>query len=138
MDVDPKDLTRIDLVFKSWIYSTVSDQPLLRMILKKKSTAYGVWQTLEDCFHDNKDNTAMQLKSELRNIAMGDSSVTNYNTRIKTISNMLENLGSPVFERNLLSNTLSRLSQKLLCYCHHHQIHKTYPLFYGSSIHIVS
>ena len=82
------------------------------MILKKKAIAHSIWVDLEKLFRDNKENKALQLESELRNITMGDSLVTDYCTRIKTIADLLENLDAPVPERNLVSYTLSGLTKK--------------------------
>nr|KAJ0197156.1 hypothetical protein LSAT_V11C700354450 [Lactuca sativa] len=95
LPVDQKEWNKIDSIVKSWIYSTVSHS-LLQMILKRKATAHGLWVALEDLFRTNKDQKAMQLEDQLRNITMGDLSVNDYCTKIKGISYMLENLGSPV------------------------------------------
>lgn len=66
------------------------------MILKKKSIAYGIWQNLEELFRTSKENKAMQLENQLRNIVMGDLFVNDYCTKIKSIVDMLYNLGDPV------------------------------------------
>ncbi|KAL4570763.1 hypothetical protein LXL04_026425 [Taraxacum kok-saghyz] len=108
---DMKEWNRLDSIVKFWIYSTIS-QSLLHMILKKKSTAYDVWYRLEDLFRENEDSRVMQLENELRNITMGDSSVTDYCTRIKTIADMLDNLEAPVPEHNLLAYKLAGLTKK--------------------------
>lgn len=66
------------------------------MILKKKSIAYGIWQNLEELFRTSKENKAMQLENQLRNIVMGDLFVNDCCTKIKSIVDMLYNLGDPV------------------------------------------
>lgn len=110
-EIDDTEWIRVDSIVKSWLYSTLA-QPLLHMILKKKAIAHSIWVDLEKLFRDNKENKALQLESELRNITMGDSLVTDYCTRIKTIADLLENLDAPVPKRNLVSYTLSGLTKK--------------------------
>lgn len=102
---------RLDSIVKSWIYSTLS-QPLLHMILKKNSSAYGVWNRLELLFRENKHTTSIQLDSEIRNITQGDSSISDYCSRIKTLADLLENLENSVPEINLVSYALNGLSTK--------------------------
>lgn len=109
--VDQKEWNKIDSIVKSWIYNTLS-QSLLQMILKKKSMTYVIWCDLEDLFCTNKENKAMQLENQLRNIVMGDLSVNDYYTKIKAIADMLDNLVAPIPKRNLVSYTLNGLTQK--------------------------
>lgn len=83
------------------------------MALKKKCVVYVLWNTFENLFCDKKENKALQLETQIRNITMDDSSVTNYRTRIKHIADLLQNIDAPVLERNLIVYTLSGLSPKL-------------------------
>lgn len=62
------------------------------MILKWGTYARQAWLTIERLFCNNKDSRAIQLDAELRNISMGDLSVTTYCTKIKSIADLLENL----------------------------------------------
>lgn len=48
------------------------------MVLKKDMTAREAWTSLQTLFHDNKDARAMQLDNDLRNVEIGDLSVTAY------------------------------------------------------------
>lgn len=82
------------------------------MVLKKKAGAHGLWTTLEELFRTNKEHKATQLRNQLRNITMGELPVNDYCTNIKGILDMLENLGSSVPKRNLVSYTMSDLTQK--------------------------
>lgn len=54
----------------------------------------------------------MELDDELRNITIGDSTIMEYYTRIKSISDLLTNIGSPMPERNLVIYTINGLSPK--------------------------
>ncbi|XP_023729628.1 uncharacterized protein LOC111877339 [Lactuca sativa] len=90
---DDEEWNRINYVVKSWLYATLFES-LLQMILKRNATASQIWKNLEDLFRDNKDAKVIQLDNELRNIVMGDSSVTDYCARINSIAYLLDNIES--------------------------------------------
>lgn len=108
---DDADWLRMNSMVKSWIYATLS-QPLLNTVLKSSSTAGKLWTTLESLFRDNRDAKIIQLDNELRNIVMGDSNITQYYARIQTICDVLENIGSTVPEKNIVTYLINGLSQK--------------------------
>ncbi|KAL7582106.1 uncharacterized protein LOC111896828 [Lactuca sativa] len=85
----------IDAIVKGWIYGTLT-QPLLQSIIKKNTTAYDVWSSLENRFHDNKDTRAMELDIEIRNLSMSDSSMDDYINRVSKLADMLDNIGASV------------------------------------------
>ncbi|GJV42363.1 WRKY family transcription factor [Tanacetum coccineum] len=72
--VDPIHETNDSLVVM-WIYSTISPK-LVEMVVDVVSTAYGVWKKLKDLFLDNKDARITQLDNEIRNMSIGNSSIT--------------------------------------------------------------
>ncbi|GJZ42626.1 hypothetical protein Tco_0589881, partial [Tanacetum coccineum] len=72
--VDPLHDTNDSLVVM-WIYATISPK-LVEMIVDVDSTAHGVWNRLKDLFHDNKDARITQLDNEIRNMAIGNLSIT--------------------------------------------------------------
>lgn len=74
---DDKAWTKVDTLIKMWIYNTVSN-PILQMIMKRGLTARQVWKTLDDLFQSNKSAKAMQLNEDLRNIRIGDLTITEY------------------------------------------------------------
>ncbi|KAJ9543577.1 hypothetical protein OSB04_023284 [Centaurea solstitialis] len=102
---------RLDSLVKLWIYGTIS-QSLLQMILKKHSSAYQVWTALESLFRDNKDARAIELENELRSLVLGDRNITAYCHQIKTISDLLANIDSPVPEKTLVTYLINGLSDK--------------------------
>ncbi|KAJ9535086.1 hypothetical protein OSB04_un001838 [Centaurea solstitialis] len=108
---DDKEWCKVDSIVKQWIYGTIS-QTLLQTILKNDSTARDVWQAIENLFRDNKEAKALELDNELRNIVIGDSTIMEYCSRIKGISDLLTNIGSPVSERNLVTYAINGLSPK--------------------------
>lgn len=54
----------------------------------------------------------MQLNEDLRNIQLGDLSITKYCHKIKVISDLLENIGKPIDETTLVMHTVNGLSEK--------------------------
>ncbi|KAL4588677.1 hypothetical protein LXL04_001570 [Taraxacum kok-saghyz] len=102
---------RTDSIVKSWMYGTLSTS-LLHMIFKKQATAFDVWSTLEKVFRDNKASKVIQLDRELRNITIGNSSVTDYCNRIKSLADRLEHMDSKVPDTNLVAYMLNGLSPK--------------------------
>lgn len=66
---------KVDTLIKMWIYNTVS-KPILQMIMKRGLTVRQVWNTLDDMFQSNKSAKAIQLNEDLRNIEIGDLTVT--------------------------------------------------------------
>lgn len=69
------------------------------MILHKKVTAIQVWTDLEILLKRQQRCKAIQLDNELRNIVIGNFSITDYCIRIKTIVNRLHNIDATVSER---------------------------------------
>ncbi|CAH1430622.1 unnamed protein product [Lactuca virosa] len=100
-----------DSIVKQWLYGTLT-QPLIQSILIPDATDVQLWKAIEDLFRDNKEANAIELENQLRNIVIGDSTVMEYYTRIKTISDLLANIGSKVPERTLVTYALNDLSSK--------------------------
>ncbi|XP_010474871.2 PREDICTED: uncharacterized protein LOC104754388 [Camelina sativa] len=100
-----------DGLVKMWIYGTIADS-LTETILKPKSTARDLWLSLEGNFRDNKENRALQLENELRTITIGDLSVQEYCRKIKSLSDLLTNVDSPVSDRQLVMHCLNGLNEK--------------------------
>ncbi|EOA19162.1 hypothetical protein CARUB_v10007839mg, partial [Capsella rubella] len=94
-----------------WIYGTVSEQ-LLDTILKAKSKARDIWLTLEELFCDNKEARSLQCDNEPRTLEIGDKSITDYTHKLKSLSDLLANLDSPIFNRALVMHMLNGLSDK--------------------------
>ncbi|XP_010496488.1 PREDICTED: uncharacterized protein LOC104773550 [Camelina sativa] len=100
-----------DGLVKMWIYATIIDS-LTETILKSKSTARDLWLALENQFRDNKESRALQLENELRTITIGDLTVQEYCRKLKTLSNLLANVDSPVSDRALVMHCLNGLNEK--------------------------
>lgn len=96
---------------KMWIYRTISDA-LMETILKPKSTTRDLWLELENLFRDNKESRAIQLDNELRTITTGDLSIQDYCRQLKSLSDLLANVDSPVTDRALVMHFLNGLTEK--------------------------
>lgn len=108
---DPEEWNTVDNIVKQWIYGTLS-QPVLQSILKSDAKAADVWCSIQALFHENKETKAIELDDELRNLVIGDSTIMEYCNKIKSISDLLANIGAPVPERNLVTYAINGLSQK--------------------------
>ncbi|CAH1439500.1 unnamed protein product [Lactuca virosa] len=85
---------------------------MLQSVLKPDSTAADIWQTIQDLFHENKETKIIELDDELRHLSIGNQSILEYCSKVKSISDLLTNLGSPVDETNLVIYTINGLSSK--------------------------
>ncbi|XP_023756044.1 uncharacterized protein LOC111904528 [Lactuca sativa] len=102
---------RKDSIVKSWLYATLSI-PLLNMIFKKQAIAFEIWENLEKVFHDNKASKIIQVDQELRNISLGNASITYYSNKIKSLDDRLEHMDAKVSEANLVAYVINGLSPK--------------------------
>ncbi|XP_010484948.1 PREDICTED: uncharacterized protein LOC104763245 [Camelina sativa] len=100
-----------DGLVKMWIYGTISPS-ILDTVLKSRCTARELWVTIENLFRDNKEDRAIQLENELRSFTIGDLSVHDYCQKLKSISDLLANVDSPITERSLVIHMLNGLSDK--------------------------
>ncbi|CAI9296857.1 unnamed protein product [Lactuca saligna] len=71
-----------------------------------------LWKAIKDLFCDNKEANAIELENQLRNITIGESTVMEYYTCIKSISDLLANISSKVPERTLVTYAINGLSSK--------------------------
>ncbi|GKF33285.1 WRKY family transcription factor, partial [Tanacetum coccineum] len=83
----PLDLDKLN--YNSW-------SSLFQRFYDVDSTAHGVWNRLKDLFHDNKDARITQLDNEIRNMAIGNLSITDFFQQLKSKADRLANLESPV------------------------------------------
>ena len=98
-------------IAKQWLFGTLF-QPFIQTILIPDATTAQLWNAIEDLFRDNKEANAIELENQLRNIVIGDSTIMEYYTCIKTISDLLANIGSQVPERTLVTYSRNGLSSK--------------------------
>nr|GEW56808.1 hypothetical protein [Tanacetum cinerariifolium] len=85
-----------------WMYSTISPK-LMEMVIDDDTSAHGIWKRLKDLFHNNKDARVTQLDNEIRNMAIGSLSVTDFFQEIKSKADRLANLDSSVKDTSLVT-----------------------------------
>lgn len=106
-----EDWEKRDNLVKLWLYGTIS-KALVKRVLKKGLKACDIWKSLKDVFHDNKDTRAMQLDNELRNLSIGNLTVTQYFTKIKDMADLLANMEAPVSDKSLVTYAVNGLGNK--------------------------
>ncbi|PWA51548.1 hypothetical protein CTI12_AA443210 [Artemisia annua] len=106
-NTDPHHETNDSLVVM-WMYSTISPK-LVDMVIDDTTLAHEVWDRLKDLFHNNKDARIIQLDNEIRNMAIGSMSVTDYFQEVKSKADRLANLGSKVGDSSLVTYTINGL-----------------------------
>ncbi|GKB37400.1 Toll/interleukin-1 receptor domain-containing protein [Tanacetum coccineum] len=62
--------------------------------------------------HDNKDARITQLDNEIRNMSIGNTSITNFFQQIKSKSDRLANLESPVKDSSLVTYAINGIRSK--------------------------
>ncbi|XP_074321456.1 uncharacterized protein LOC141657966 [Silene latifolia] len=92
----------IDSRVLQWIYGSVSDELLLR-ILEVDSTAYEAWIRLKNHFHNNKGSRAAALEHEFTHMSLEKaSSLDDYCQKLRDIATQLNDVGSKVDDQRLV------------------------------------
>lgn len=102
---------KLDSIVKSWIYGTITPS-LLQNIFEKNLTARKAWVSLHNHFHINKEAKFIQLDNQLRNITLGNMSINDYCTKIKTMTDLLSNMDKSVPDENLVAYTVKGLPRR--------------------------
>ncbi|XP_010424379.1 PREDICTED: uncharacterized protein LOC104709468 [Camelina sativa] len=113
LPANPEDISwrESDGLVKMWIYGTISSS-LLDTVLKTRCSARELWLIIENLFRDNKEARAIQLDNDLRSLTIGDLTVHDYCQKLKTLSDLLANVNSPVSDRVVVTYMLNGLSPK--------------------------
>ncbi|PWA82231.1 hypothetical protein CTI12_AA178870 [Artemisia annua] len=80
----------------------VEEEASPKQVVSTLGNAKELWDHLQGLFHDNKDARAISLDNELRSIKIGMMSINDYCTKIKSMADMLKNIGSSISEKNLV------------------------------------
>ncbi|XP_074283681.1 uncharacterized protein LOC141608217 [Silene latifolia] len=100
---DDKELREtIDATVLQWSYATISDD-LLQTVVEDDSAAMECWNHIHDIFQDNQHSRAVTLEPEFSHTMMEDfSSTSAYCQRLKSLTDQLKNIGSPVSDTRLV------------------------------------
>ncbi|GJS34071.1 ribonuclease H-like domain-containing protein [Tanacetum coccineum] len=85
-ETPPDEWLTADSIVQSWIYITLSDSLLERVLKSKPTTAKDAWDALEKIFTDNKRSKNVELVGELRTLDIGDQTVDAYFRKINSIA----------------------------------------------------
>ncbi|KAI3949981.1 hypothetical protein MKW92_017093 [Papaver armeniacum] len=98
---------KTDQLLLSWINATLTE-PILAQVVGLK-TAREVWSFLESSFASNNYARTLQLRIQLHHMQKGNSTITDYLSKIKNISDSLAAAAQPVSEPDLVLNALREL-----------------------------
>ncbi|KAJ0594581.1 putative RNA-directed DNA polymerase [Helianthus annuus] len=102
----------LDALVLQWIYSTMSDD-LLTRILDTKATAYSTWSKLEKIFLSNKKARAAALETKFCNLTLGAcASDEEYCQRLTDLANQLADVDQPVTESRLVLQLVRGLPEE--------------------------
>ncbi|GKB22141.1 ribonuclease H-like domain-containing protein, partial [Tanacetum coccineum] len=100
---------KLDFIIRTWITSTLSPTLQSRLVVLKPRTAKEAWDHLEEIFKDNKRPRAMALKTELRNLKLGDLTIDAYFRKLESIAFVLSGLGYPLTDEDIIHYALEGL-----------------------------
>ncbi|KAI3710146.1 hypothetical protein L2E82_39920 [Cichorium intybus] len=103
-ETDPTYLqwVEIDALVLQWIYSTLSDELMVR-ILESDTTAQEAWNKLKANFLNNKGSRAAALEQEFSNLTLAaSSSMEAYCQKLKDLADQLGDVDNPVTEARLV------------------------------------
>ncbi|XP_024986570.1 uncharacterized protein LOC112521811 [Cynara cardunculus var. scolymus] len=93
---------KIVAVVLQWIYGTLSDDLLVR-VLVDDSTAFEAWQRVKNLFVNNKGSRAQALQHELTNLTLAAMpSIEAYCQRIRDLSDQLAAVDCPLNDNQLV------------------------------------
>ncbi|KAI3800229.1 hypothetical protein L1987_35540 [Smallanthus sonchifolius] len=100
----------LDALVSQWIYSTISDD-LLTRVLDTEATARTTWLKLEKIFLSNKQAKATALETRFVNLTLATcSSVDDYCQQLKELANQLVDVDQPITENRLVLQLVRGLS----------------------------
>lgn len=88
------DWSRQDRLLLSWILSSISESVLGQAVGCKTSSE--AWHTIINNFASQTRARDMQLKTQLQNLKKGSQTMSEYLSKIKTITDSLANIGQPL------------------------------------------
>nr|GFC37748.1 hybrid signal transduction histidine kinase M [Tanacetum cinerariifolium] len=80
-----------------------------RLVVLNPTTAKDAWTYIAGIFQDNKRPRAMALKAKLCNLKLGDLSIDGYFQKIASIISVLNGLGSPLSNDDVVTFALEGL-----------------------------
>lgn len=99
---DYEQWAEIDAIVLQWIYGTLSDDLLVR-VLEPESSAFEAWEKIKHIFLNNKGSRAAALEHEFTNLTLRSmQSLDEYCQRLKDLADQLNDVDNPVNEQRLV------------------------------------
>ncbi|XP_076887925.1 uncharacterized protein LOC143538207 [Bidens hawaiensis] len=103
---------KIDSIVLQWIYGTLSDE-LLERVLENDSTAYEAWNRVKKIFHNNRGPRVAALEQKFVSMKLRNTpSLEVYCQQLKEIAGQLNDLDSPVTEQRLVIQLVNGLPRE--------------------------
>ncbi|XP_071687449.1 uncharacterized protein [Rutidosis leptorrhynchoides] len=128
---DPPDeeTSKADAVVLGWIFLTISETLLERLLNSQPKTAFAAWEFLKKIFQDNKRSKIVELTVELRSLNIGDLTAEQYFRKVESLDVLLTNLGSKIDEDELVTYAINGLNKRFP-HSHHIILHSNpFPSF---------
>jgi hypothetical protein len=103
---------KVDRCIINWMNCTRSSEVLRIVRQRSKTDAFTLWTAITNLLHDNQLQHVIFYEAEFRNLYQGDMSITDYCTKLKTLSDNLHNVGQPVSELSQVLNMLHGINMK--------------------------
>ncbi|KAI3724612.1 hypothetical protein L2E82_36395 [Cichorium intybus] len=101
-DAEYEAWAEIDAIVLQWIYGTLSDDLLVR-VLVTESTAYEAWSRIKAIFLNNKGSRATALEHEFNNLTLKSMpSLEAYCQKLKELGSQLNDVDCPVNDQRLV------------------------------------
>ncbi|XP_076939898.1 uncharacterized protein LOC143608858 [Bidens hawaiensis] len=102
----------IDALVMQWIFSTLSDKYLKR-ILDTEATAHATWLKLQKIFLSNKKARAASLETRFCNLTLGSCSlVEDYCQQLSNLANQLADVDQPISDSRLVLQLVHGLPEE--------------------------
>ncbi|KAH9682619.1 retrovirus-related pol polyprotein from transposon RE1 [Citrus sinensis] len=98
-----------DQMLLSWLLSSISIE-ILSLVVNSK-TSYELWSSLEQQFGSETAAKKVHLKMMLNNLKKGSMTMTEYFSKLKSVTDELAIAGSPVSSLDFITHLISGLGQ---------------------------
>ncbi|GJS30283.1 hypothetical protein Tco_0490903 [Tanacetum coccineum] len=103
---------KADSIIKSWIFLTLSETLQGRLVTANPKKAKEAWDIIECIYLDNNHIHTIALKGQLWVIHLRDKTVDAYFQKIESIVTLLNALGSPLRNDDVVTYAINGLNDK--------------------------
>ncbi|KAI3687165.1 hypothetical protein L1987_80858 [Smallanthus sonchifolius] len=104
--------SEIDAIVLQWIYGTISDSILSR-VLQNDTTAQSAWNKIQNIFWNNKTSRIANLEHQFTNLKLtACASLQEYCQKLKEIADQMEDVEHPIDESRLIIQLVKGLPKE--------------------------